>query len=322
MDQLPSAYPRLSIAGVMRDHPEDFAVNEQLDFQPSGEGEHLFLRVQKRGLNTITVAGALAEAAGVGPEAVGYAGLKDRHAVTVQWFSVTTPRCQLALPADLPASILAQTRHARKLRRGQITCNEFCVRLRDVQGAPEEIDGRLAVLRSDGVPNYFGAQRFGRDGSNVDAAWSWLSRRPRRRLSAFKRGIYISTARSLLFNAVLAERVRRDNWNVVIAGDVLDRDLPSGPLWGRGRSAAGDASAALEAEALASYGAWLEPLEHIGLTQQRRALVALPSDMTWHWEQDQNALRLEFALSSGSYATSVLDELGQFVVAAGNSSNG
>ena len=103
---------------------------------------------------------------------------------------------------------------------------------------------------------------------------------------------------------------------------MCDRDLPSGPLWGRGRSAAGDASAALEAEALASYGAWLEPLEHIGLTQQRRALVALPTDMTWHWEQDQNALRLEFALSSGSYATSVLDELGQFVVAAGNSSNG
>jgi tRNA pseudouridine13 synthase len=306
----------------MRDRPEDFAVDEQLGFQPTGEGEHLFLRIEKRGLNTIAVAGALAQAAGVGPAAVGYAGLKDRHAVTRQWFSVTTPLCQLELPADLEATVLTQTRHARKLRRGQIARNEFDIRLRGVQGAADEIEARLVVLRNDGAPNYFGTQRFGRNGSNLEAAWNWLSHRPRRRLSAFKRGLYISAARSLLFNAVLAERVRRGNWNVVIEGDVLDQGRPTGPLWGRGRSAAGDASAALEAEALASYEAWLEPLEHIGLTQQRRALVALPSDMTWHWEQDQNALRLEFALSSGSYATSVLDELGQFVVAAGNSSNG
>lgn len=311
MDQLPNAYPRLRIAGVMRERPEDFLVDEQLGFQPSGDGEHLYLRVQKSGLNTITVAGALADAAGVSPAAVGYAGLKDRHAVTVQWFSVTTPLCQLTLPGDLQASVLDQTRHARKLRRGQIARNEFCVRLRDVQGGADEIDARLAVLRSDGIPNYFGVQRFGRDGSNIDAAWSWLSRRPRRRLSAFKRGLYISAARSLLFNAVLAERVRRGNWNVVIHGDVLDQGHPTGPLWGRGRSATEDASAVLEAEALAPLGQWFEPLEHIGLTQQRRALVALPTNFSWHWEQ-RNVLRLEFALCSGSYATRVLDELGSF----------
>lgn len=322
MDQLPSAYPRLSIAGVMRDRPEDFAVDEQLGFQPTGEGEHLFLRVQKRNLNTITVAGALAEAAGVSPAAVGYAGLKDRHAVTVQWFSVTTPLCQLSLPADLQARILVQTRHARKLRRGQIDHNAFCIRLRGVQGALDEIEARLAVLRSDGVPNYFGVQRFGRDGSNIDGAWSWLSRRPRRRLSAFKRGLYLSTARSLLFNAVLAERVRRGNWNVVIDGDVLDQGCPTGPLWGRGRSATKGASAVLEAQSLVPFGQWLEPLEHIGLAQQRRALVALPANLVWHWEQDQDALRLEFSLCSGSYATSVVEELGRFAVAAGNSANG
>lgn len=322
MDQLPSAYPRLDIGGVMRDRPEDFAVDEQLGFQPTGEGEHLFLRIQKRGLNTISVAGALAEAAGVSLAAVGYAGLKDRRAVTRQWFSVTTPLCRLALPVDLEATILAQTRHARKLRRGQIDRNEFCIRLRGVQGAADEIEARLVRLRSDGVPNYFGVQRFGRDGSNLDAAWNWLSRRPRRRLSAFKRGLYLSAARSLLFNTVLAERVRCGTWNLVIDGDVLDQGRPTGPLWGRGRSAARDASAVLEAEALAPLERWLEPLEHIGLVQQRRALAALPENLVWHWEQDQRVLRLEFALCSGSYATSVVQELGHFAVASGNFSDG
>jgi tRNA pseudouridine13 synthase len=306
----------------MRDRPEDFAVDEQLGFQPTGEGEHLFLRVEKRGLNTITVAGALAEAAGVDPAAVGYAGLKDRRAVTRQWFSVATPRCHLELPADLDAAVLTQTRHARKLRRGQIARNAFCIRLRGVQGAADEIEARLVVLRDDGAPNYFGVQRFGRKGGNLDAAWIWLSRRPRRRLSAFKRGLYISAARSLLFNAVLAERVRRGNWNVIIEGDPLDQGRPTGPLWGRGRSAAQDASAVLEAEALAPLGQWLEPLEHIGLAQQRRVLALLPENLIWQWEQEQTVLRLEFALCSGSYATSVVEELGHFAVASGQFDNG
>ena len=320
--QLPSAYPRLRIGGVMRDRHEDFAVDEQLGFQPTGEGEHLFLRIEKRGLNTIAVAGALAQAAGVGPAAVGYAGLKDRRAVTRQWFSVTTPLCQLELPADLEATVLTQTRHARKLRRGQIARNEFCIRLRGVQGAADEIEARLVVLRNDGAPNYFGTQRFGSNGSNTEAAWKWLSYRPRRRLSAFKRGLYISAARSLLFNAVLAERVRRGNWNVVIEGDVLDQGRPTGPLWGRGRSAAQDASAVLEAQALVPFELWLEPLEHIGLAQQRRALAVLPEDFTWHWEQNRSVLRLEFALRSGSYATSVLEELGHFAAAPGDFGDG
>lgn len=309
MDTLPSALPRLSIEGIARSRIDDFEVDEDLGFVPTGDGEHLYLRIEKRGLNTITVARTLADAAGVTLADVGFAGLKDRRAVARQWFSVPS-KGPVAFRDANDARLLEQTRHARKLRRGQHAGNCFRLVLRRVQGSTPLIEERLAALRDGGVPNYFGPQRFGRDGSNIDAAWAWLGRRPRPRLRPYMKSIYFSTARALLFNAVLAERVRQGNWNSAVDGDVLEADIPTGPLWGRGRSPARSVSAAIETAALTPLRDWLDPLEHVGLNQQRRALAVRPRDLAWVW--DGSALCLSFVLPPGSYATSLLAEIGGF----------
>lgn len=309
MDTLPNACPRLPIRGVARALNEDFEVDEHLGFAPSGEGEHLYLRIEKRGLNTFAVARAVADAAGVAVAEVGFAGLKDRWAMTRQWFSVPAP-APIALPKADNLRVLEQTRHARKLRRGQHAGNRFRLVLRDLRGPVDLLEARLFALARGDVPNYFGPQRFGRDGCNVEAAWAWLGRRPRRKLPPYLKGIYLSTARALLFNAVLAERVREGRWNTPVDGDVLADGVPTGPLWGRGRSPSAGASASIEAKALSTLRDWLDPLEHVGLVQQRRNLAVRPRDLGWIWRGD--TLTLRFGLPPGSYATSVLSELGEF----------
>ncbi|MDZ7667925.1 MAG: tRNA pseudouridine(13) synthase TruD [Gammaproteobacteria bacterium] len=317
----PRARPEAGNRAVVKTTAEDFQVVELPAVAPCGSGEHLWLNVRKRGLSTAAAAEWLAAAFAVPETAVGYAGMKDKHAVTEQWFSVQTPRDADGLPAHPDIELLAAARHSRKLRRGDLAGNRFRIRLRAVAG--ETWPAALAAARDAGVPNYFGSQRFGRD--NLERARRWLPARRRRRLSAFRRGLYLSVLRSFLFNEVLAWRVANGSWNEIVPGErPLDlpapaqaagcagadrpgaEQVPSGPLWGRGRPAVTDAALAMESRALAPHGALCEGLEHAGLRQERRSLVLRAADLSWH--ADADALEVSFSLPPGTYATALLGE--------------
>jgi len=303
---LPRAYAGPLVEGVIRGEPADFRVDELPSIVPSGAGEHLWLRIEKTGVNTHRVAAELARAFGVDLVDVSYAGMKDRHAIARQWFSVRTPRDAAHDVESDHWRVIDAQRHARKLRRGELAGNAFRIRIRDVDGDRAALDARFAVLRARGVPNYFGEQRFGRD--NVERARAWVCRRPRPSVSPLQKGLHLSTARALLFNAVLAQRVSDSTWDRTIDGDVEAADAPTGPLWGRGRPAATGRARRVEDDALAPYREWLDPLEHLGLAQERRTFVARPRDL--RVASDGDVLELAFELPAGQYATAVLREIG------------
>ena len=295
----------------LKTRPEDFEVCEIPAVEPAGDGEHLWLHVEKTGRATRDVAGALAAAFSVPEHAVGYAGMKDKQAVTRQWFSVHTPLDDVSALAQPGLRVLAVDRHRRKLRRGELAGNAFRLRLEGVAGSGWE--AALAAARDLGVPNYFGPQRFGAD--NLEAALRWLDQRRRRRIGAFRRGLHLSVLRSFLFNEVLGARVEADTWRRSLVGDVLlppatrgepGDPMPSGPLWGRGRPAVEGDAAEVEQTALAPHGRICEGLEHAGLSQERRSLVLRAPDLAW--SRDGDAVTLTFSLPPGTYATVLLAE--------------
>ncbi len=305
----PHAYTQLLVEGVIRRCTDDFFVDEHPAFEASGEGEHLLLRIEKRGLNTHDVATELTHAFAVEPVDVSYAGMKDRHAVTRQWFSIRTPRNATHIGVGSSSwRVLEYTRHIRKLRRGDLSGNAFRIRVRDLMGDTEGLEQRLTQLGERGAPNYFGEQRFGHGGANVERARAWICRRPRPAIAAFQKSLHLSTARALLFNAVLAQRVVDQSWDGLIDGDVAIDESPTGPLWGRGRPAASGAALSIETGALEAYHEWLDPLEHLGLTQERRRFALRPRQLEWSMEA--GLLELSFDLAPGQFATVLLRELG------------
>ncbi|MGB0210610.1 tRNA pseudouridine(13) synthase TruD [Algiphilus sp.] len=332
MHDLRFAHGGPPLGGWLRTTPEDFLVDEDLGFSPGGEGEHVFLHVRKRGANTDWVAGRLAEHAGVAPGAVSYAGMKDRHAVTTQTFSVHLP----GMPepdwdglAEPGIAITGHSRHHRKLRRGALAGNRFTITLRDVAGDREQAEQCLRAMAAHGVPNYFGGQRFGRDSGNVNRALAFFAgrRTPRKH-----HGMLISAARSHIFNAVLSERVGDGTWNRIIDGeccclhgsrswfpaepgmDGLEAraaafDIhPSGPLWGQGLLPSRGRAADLEQTVAAAYQKLVDGLGRQRLDQDRRALRLCPGALEWTWP-DAASLTLRFWLPAGSYATAVLREV-------------
>jgi tRNA pseudouridine13 synthase len=310
----PNAYPASGASATLKLLNEDFVVTELPLQLPCGEGEHIWLDVEKNGANTAFVAQQLAEAAGVQERDVGYAGLKDRYAITRQWFSIYLPKGEtpdLTLLQHPEFKVLSQSRHVKKLRPGDLQGNRFRIVLRDVAGGPEvtnAIEANLKAIASHGVPNYFGAQRFGFEGGNVEQGRAMLAREIRVR-NPKKKGIYLSAVRSFVFNEVLALRIRQGLWGKTLPGDVMDEaGRPTGPLWGRGRVITTDQAKALEDGVAERHATLCDGMEHAGLDQERRALVASPGDMSWEWAQD-NQLVLTFSLPAGNYATSVLNEI-------------
>lgn len=319
------------LAARIRSTPSDFCVTERSEITCSGDGEHDFLWVKKTGQNTQWVAERLAEYAEIPARDVGFAGMKDRHAVTQQWYSVRRAR-QVdwdKFAAD-GIEILDHQRHHRKLRRGAHTSNAFRIALRSpsLDACAEQIERRLTTIAANGVPNYFGEQRFGRDGSNID-----LCRRlfAGRRLSRSKRGIALSAARSLIFNAILSERVAARNWNQILPGEQanldgsgsvfavadIDAELvqrcaafdihPSGTLWGEGAPPSTGVVAALESRIADRYRDLADGLVPLGVKAASRPLRLLVQDLQWRF--DSNVLWLNFALAKGGYATAVLREI-------------
>ncbi len=322
----------------IRCQPEDFRVTEQLGFAPSGEGEHVFLFLEKRQLNTVDLVQRLSELSATPPRDIGYCGLKDRNAVTRQWFSVglagrAEPDWQ-APAAGGEVRVIAVTRHQRKLRRGVHRANQFTLVLRALRGDRAVLEQRLQVLRDQGVPNYFGEQRFGRGGSTWLQARRWAMDQ-QRRISRQKRSLLLSALRAGLFNTLLAARVRDGTWNRICEGDVcilhgthsrftceqVDIDIqtrqdsgdlhPGLPLWGRGASPAGAAQSAAQQQALAGNERLCAFLEEEGLALDWRPARLMADDFCWRF-CDDDTLQLEFALGAGSYATALLAELGQY----------
>jgi len=310
----PYAYGQPDISAEFRTEPEDFQVYEHLGFEPCGEGEHVYLHISKRGENTAWVAEKIAEIAHVLPMDVGYCGRKDRHAVTTQWFSVYLPKVDvepkwLSLNSD-SIQVLHVARHQHKLRRGDHQSNEFVIRLRNLSAVDLSAVDKLSFgqkvekIFAQGVPNYFGEQRFGRNANNLPEAHAVLVE-GRRMRDKQKRGLFLSAARSYLFNQVLAARVLAANWQTLLPGE--PEQFPTAPLWGRGRSAAADEAAELEKFVMADWAQWCDGLEHAGLQQERRALILMPENASLRWLE--NDLELSFSLGSGEFATTILREL-------------
>jgi len=332
--ELPFAFGGPAGSGRLRVEPEDFVVREIPVCAPDGAGEHVWLHIRKRNANTEWVARQIARFAGATPRDVSFAGLKDCRAVTEQWFSVQLPgrtdpdweRLEVE-----GVTVLQAARHTRKLKRGALRGNRFEIRVRGFSGDRVTAEARLRALAARGVPNYFGVQRFGRDGGNLEAA-ARLLRGEGRRPARHERGLYLSAARSHLFNQVLAARVAAGAWDTLLEGDVLQLDggrawfvadahdpelprrlqelevHPTGPLWGRGELATQGAARALELACLEPWGEWCSGLERAGLEQDRRTLRVRAAELSWNWT-DASELSLAFALPPGSYATALLREL-------------
>lgn len=319
--------------GRIRVKPEDFVVCEVLGFEASGDGEHLLLTVRKRDANTKWVAKKIAERGGVRVREVGYAGLKDRHAITEQAFTVpsmkSTPESWLGFSGD-GFEVIAAARQRRKLRRGAHRANEFEIVVREFNVNEADLSRRMTLVAAQGVPNYFGEQRFGIDDSNLTVAERWLCGEVAP-IDRDERSFALSAARSALFNTVLSDRVATGSWNRLLKGEVInldgsgsvfvgeipDPDLdtrceqldihPTGPLCGVGESRVSDRARETEERSLEQWAAWRRGLERLNVEQQRRALRVAVHELTW--EYSDSTLSLRFRLASGAFATALLREV-------------
>ncbi|BDX05552.1 tRNA pseudouridine(13) synthase TruD [Planctobacterium marinum] len=315
--------------------PEHFKVNEVLPFEPVGEGEHLFLQIEKTGLNTGFVAQQLARFYGVKERDVGYAGRKDKHAVTTQWFSVWLPGVKSAPVKQFVydgCNIKQQSWHSKKIRTGNLSHNEFQITLTDLE-KDTDLEERIAKVKHTGVPNYFGPQRFGNinsDGVAGNLAMARLLINNETIKKREKRNMAVSALRSWLFNEAVSERLTKlsttpENGDVfslagsnsffvaeTIDSEILTRlagaDIHlSAPLWGAGKPASLGVPGELENSLAERFPEICNTLAALGLKQERRKLLLYPKDFSYQLHEQQ--LLLNFSLPSGCFATSVIREL-------------
>ncbi|WP_188694140.1 tRNA pseudouridine(13) synthase TruD [Bowmanella pacifica] len=323
-------YAKPAGTGLLKQQPQDFIVREQLGYEPCGEGEHIYLWVRKTGLNTANVAEQLARFAGVHPRNVSFSGRKDKHAVTEQWIGLHLPGKQdpdwqsFAMPG---VEILKAIRHNRKLRTGTHKFNDFELIIRELSH-PDEVNERLSLL-NDGVPNYFGEQRFGNRNGNLFLGVRMLEGETIR--DRQKRSMAISALRSWLFNEFVSCRLTdtpstqgmngdvmllqgsnsffcADQWNEELQQRLQERDIQfSAPMWGKGPLASQHQALTFESAVAARHQALCEGLAALGLNQERRALLQYPDALNWQITGQQ--LTLSFRLQAGGFATAVTREL-------------
>lgn len=325
-------FPDSGLKANFKTEDSDFKVDELMPVVPSGTGEHVWLKVRKQGSNTDYVAQQLASFAGIKSNAVSYAGLKDRHAVTTQWFSLHMPGMADPDWSQLSSNefeVLQYSRHDRKLKKGTLSGNQFTIVLRDILGSKADWYSRLEMIQQTGVPNYFGPQRFGHDMNNLVRAADVVQANKLRRLKPHIRGMLISSMRSWLFNSIISARIKQDMTGP-LQGDVfmltrsnacftedLNEEIddryqhgeisPTAALWGRGHSMASGHVVELENQIADANPVFKDALEHAGLKQERRMIRLLPRNMDWRLEDD--SLQLSFELPKGTYATALLREL-------------
>ena len=334
LTDLPRWHGEPVTTGIYRASVDDFVVDEDLGFVPEGAGSHAWLWVEKVGVSTDDAASRLAQHFQVSRKEVGYAGKKDTFARASQWFSVPmTPGIKEG-PIDPAVRIMQVSANSRKLKVGQLAGNRFQLRVTIEEGSETLVEERLAAIGQQGIANYFGPQRFGRSGQNLDAARRLASRDPegRRRLHP-KDGMAASAARSAGFNALVAARIETESplsvevGDTVIftgrgsqfqvdteaLGDVRDRILtgelsPTAPMAGRvsqtGIEQARVEQAVLDTDSLARWMRGVFPRE------ERRAVRVIPKELVWN--RMGTTLELSFWLPRGSFATAVLHEFGSF----------
>lgn len=345
LDSLAYALGRPSLSARLKQEFVDFRVDEVLGFAPTGAGEHLYLRVRKTDLSTTQAARLLAESAGVAQRDVGYSGMKDRRGECTQWFSLKLPQAQesgLAAAESEQLQFLESARNNRKLRVGSHRANQFRLTLRQCEGPADAWEDRLRRLTATGVPNYFGAQRFGREMSNLEQVRQLFQAQDGDRSQSDggrqRRGMLYSAARAYLFNQVLSQRLGAGNWATYVPGDVLNLDgtercftvtpeqwdatlqtrLDSfdihitGPLPGlkdnKDRYASKAEAADIEDAVCEKYPDLLAGLRARGIESGRRPLRFMLADLSWEW-QASDQLQIGFTLPRGAYATSLLREL-------------
>jgi tRNA pseudouridine13 synthase len=320
--------------GLLKASPEDFLVVEDLGFEPDGEGEHVLVRILKNGCNTRFVADALAKFLKIHAREVSFAGQKDKHAVTEQWLCARVPGKEMP---DLSkfvlegCQVLEYARHKRKLRPGALKGNAFTLILREISHR-DDVEARLQAIAARGVPNYFGAQRFGLGGSNLQGALRWAENGGPVR-DRNKRSFWLSAARSALFNQIVSDKLKKPDFNQVVDGDALqlagrgswfvatedERDelqtrvdnrelmitavLPGSGDWGTQRAAL-----AFEVNTLTQETLLQSLLVREKVEAARRAVLLYPQQLSWNWWDDVT-VALRFWLPAGSFATSVVREL-------------
>jgi tRNA pseudouridine13 synthase len=324
------------ISGVLKDHVEDFIVRERLGYEPCGEGEHIYLWVRKQGVNTAFVAEEIAKFCQLPLRAVTYAGRKDKYAITEQWFSVHKPGLTeydwstFTLPGT---EVLKAIRHNKKLRVGVLKGNEFELLVRNLSGT-EGLQQRLQLIATEGVPNYFGGQRFGdtrhyQQGGNLALAQAMIAGEPIRNRN--KRSMAISALRAWLFNQFVSERITHNCFTQALRGDLMILSgsasffcaeqidpqimqrlqsgdiLISAPMWGEGQLGSKNEAHQFESRIAADNMTVAKALASLGLKQERRAITLLPQNMSWHIAQQ--VLKISFELPAGAFATSVLREV-------------
>ncbi len=331
----PTVNQSITAAGHLRVQASDFVVIEHHDMTFTGVGEHWWFKIQKTNSNTAWVATQLASACKIPARQVGYAGLKDRHAVTQQWFSVQLPKIKdLAAVKDrLPdeVEIIEEHWHQSKIKTGQLKHNEFNLIIRDMVGDKQSINEHIERVKQQGVPNYFGPQRFGHHMGNVTQAEDWFS--GRRKINNKKmRGLLLSTARSHIFNTILAERIKTGYWLHPMTGDIVQLDQShswfpiteaetaelnhrlntfdlhlTAALWGDDELPVTDQCAEFEQHIADQFPLYQQGLAQHRLKHDRRAMRLQVNDLQYQWDQDD--LKLYFKLVPGAYATSVVREI-------------
>lgn len=312
--------------------PEDFQVDELFTGEFSGEGEHILLKIEKKGLNTEEVVKALARLINKPAKLISYAGLKDRQALTTQWLSVHAPGETIEGIGEINEPnwrVIASARHNKKLRPGFLSGNQFKIRLQAVSN-PDDLIDRLERIKTTGVPNYFGEQRFGREAGNLVKAEGILVQ-GRKMKDRFLQGMYFSAARSWIYNLILASRVTDRAWNKALTGDVMqlagthsifgceivtdeimqriqDKDIsPASPLPGRGKAMVNGEALERIQSVYENWQPWIDGLSKHGLEEAWRANILHPEQL--EYIVDGQTVELRFVLPAGAYATVVLREL-------------
>lgn len=333
-DQLTYLHGKPSGSGLLKARAQDFVVVEDLGFEPDGEGEHILVRVVKSGCNTRFVADLLAKFLKIPARDVSFAGQKDKHALSEQWLCARVPGKEMPDFSPFQAEgckILEYARHKRKLRPGALKGNHFRLWMREIS-LRDDVEARLNSVKEQGVPNYFGPQRFGINGSNLQGALRWAqSNAPVR--AGNKRGFWLSAARSALFNQIVSDRLKKTDSNQVVDGDALQLAgrgswfvatteelaglqervdnkalMITAPLPGSGEWGTRGAALAFEQASIAEETALQALLLREKVTAARRAVLLFPQQLSWDW-WDEVTLELRFWLPAGSFATSVVREL-------------
>lgn len=334
LENLAYFYGKPTATAKLKAKPEHFIVKENLGYEFTGTGEHLMVKIRKTGENTMFVANELARYCGVKSKDIGWAGLKDRHAITEQWLSIHLAKSDMPDFADFEAQyptiqILETAKHNKKLRAGDLQGNRFEITLSEVSDV-ESVKQRLARIVESGVPNYYGAQRFGRDGNNIAEAKRWGRDNVRTR-NQNKRSMYLSSARSWIFNQIVSSRIDQDCFSTVLLGDILEvKDKMTTPVneaeYEQSQQNVLDGIASITAS-LAGDNALPTLLDALALEQviidsepdlmalirgnrmrhDRRNILLLPTDL--QYTTNDSEVTLSFSLTSGCFATSITREL-------------